>query len=644
MSSSGTINIQTALMAETFPSREIFHAWLKHLWAAELAREKRDGQRSFPLAHHSEKGSHLEAWSRLLWGILPAIRGAQQEGGELPDGMEEILHTTLERLRAGVDPEHPEYFGECSPYDQRFVEMAVLGLAMEWFPERFRGAMKAGERDRLRAWFGQIYAQPLPENNWRFFRCFVSLGLLRLTADDADRLAETRAEWNRFLQDDLEFLENCYIGGGWYGDGPGGKRDYYNPFGFHTYALILYGLRPDRLVLQRFRDRVLTFLPAYAALFDHSGAAIPFGRSMTYRFAQGSLLSACLCLGIYHEEDDRVPSWCTLGWLKTMLHRHLRYWFAQPMFTSDGRLSVGYAYPNIAMSEEYNAYGSPGWGLKTLLFLSLPATHPFWSAKVDESVDGLPDAVRREPHLPGLLVRAEEGSHAFLLNGGQLTPANANKWMPRHAEAKYAKFVYSSRFGFSVPTSLYGSNQCGPDSTLAVSLDGEVWLTRRIVEEVAVTGKEVQATWRPFGNDRLVIKTRLIPLDTGHLRVHEIQSEVAVRLQDGGFACPCDPDPHHTGDRVIESQNQLTLQRGDLSSSLLQGVLEGRAGDAERVILCIQNGAHLLFPLARVPALRVGIEPGQSRFATAFHGGFPSALPAFQAAVEEYGHGEGQRR
>ena len=62
--------------------------------------------------------------------------------------------------------------------------------------------------------------------------------------------------------------------------------------------------------------------------------------------------------------------------IKGIVLRHLRWWLKQPIFDRDGILSVGYSYPNLAMAEDYNAPGSPYWGLKTLLVLALDEATP----------------------------------------------------------------------------------------------------------------------------------------------------------------------------------------------------------------------------------------------------------------------------
>ena len=44
-------------------------------------------------------------------------------------------------------------------------------------------------------------------------------------------------------------------------------------------------------------------------------------------------------------------------------------------------LTIGYGYPQQYMAEQYNAPGSPYWGLKVFLLLALPDDHPFWTAE-----------------------------------------------------------------------------------------------------------------------------------------------------------------------------------------------------------------------------------------------------------------------
>lgn len=68
------------------------------------------------------------------------------------------------------------------------------------------------------------------------------------------------------------------------------------------------------------------------------------------------------------------------GWYSDGKRPQKDYWMKQPIFDNGGILTVGYTYPNLFMSETYNAPGSPYWALKAFVFLALPDDHPFWQA------------------------------------------------------------------------------------------------------------------------------------------------------------------------------------------------------------------------------------------------------------------------
>jgi hypothetical protein len=83
-----------------------------------------------------------------------------------------------------------------------------------------------------------------------------------------------------------------------------------------------------------------------------SGAAIPFGRSMIYRFAVIGTFSALVLA------DVAPPAPLEWGHVKGLILRHFRSWSGNPdIFRSDGTLTIGYGYDNMNMAENYNAPG-----------------------------------------------------------------------------------------------------------------------------------------------------------------------------------------------------------------------------------------------------------------------------------------------
>jgi len=73
-------------------------------------------------ATYSPSVQEMEAFARPLWGLVPFWAG----GGSHPE-WEEIYQTGIAN---GTNPEHPEYWGDCTDHDQRFVEMAPLAYGL----------------------------------------------------------------------------------------------------------------------------------------------------------------------------------------------------------------------------------------------------------------------------------------------------------------------------------------------------------------------------------------------------------------------------------------------------------------------------------------------------------------------------------
>ena len=138
---------------------------------------------------------------------------------------------------------------------------------------------------------------------------------------------------------------------------------------------------PERCL--RYRQRAQQFAKDYAYYFAANGEGIPFGRSLTYRFAMVAFWSAVA----FSQLDVFTP-----GIVKGIVLRHLRWWQQQSIVDRDGILTLGFAYPNLAMCEDYNSPGSPYWALKTYLILALPEAHPFWQAAFESF------AARRHAH------------------------------------------------------------------------------------------------------------------------------------------------------------------------------------------------------------------------------------------------------
>ncbi|MFF4399686.1 DUF2264 domain-containing protein [Streptomyces sp. NPDC001480] len=510
-------------------------------------------------AIHDDTAAELESFARPLWGLAPLSAGK----GSVP-------HAELwsRGLASGSDPGHPEYWGEPGDRDQRIVEMAAIGFALAVAPEWFWDALTGPERDRLARWLLSALPCETADNNWHFFPVLIGLGLDRVGVAYDRELITAR----------LDRLEAFWLGDGWYCDGPTERRDYYVPWAMHFYGLLYARLAGDG---DRFRERAARFAHDFRHWFADDGAAVPYGRSLTYRWAQAAFWGALPFAGV-----DALP-W---GEVKGYLLRHLRWWQGRPVTGPDGLLSIGYGYPQPALAEQYNAPGSPYWSLKAFLPLALTADHPFWTA-AEQPAPLLP-AVSSQPHAGAVLMRA--GGDVTLLAGRQHHP-----WV-RHGAAKYAKFAYSTRFGFSLPSGALGLEQGAYDSMLALSDDGGRHY--RVREEPAgwhLRGDTVLSTWWPWPD--VEITTWLTAAPPWHVRRHRLRTGRTLHTAEGAFAVDRDPG---VSLRTGVGYARVSAPAGFTGLRDLDGVRRGE------VIDCLP-GTNVLARRTALPMLTGRIPPGE---------------------------------
>ena len=454
---------------------------------------------------YNQNAIELEAFSRPLWALVPFWVG----GGSDPE-FEKIYR---KGLAAGTDPENPEYWGTTGEYDQCYVEMAAIACGILTAPEKLWTPLSDTEKQNLAAWLGQINAHTIPDCNWQFFRILVNLALKSVGMPYSPEL----------LEDGLCKIDSYYSGDGWSTDGASVQKDYYIPWAIQYYGLLYskFAADTDPRRAALYRQRAQLFAQQFVYWFDANGAALPFGRSLTYRIGQSAFYSACIWAGL-----EPLP----LPVMKGIIVRNLNWWLARPIFDRDGVLTIGYGYPQQYMAEQYNAPGSPYWGLKVFLLLALPDDHPFWACEAAP----LPEELTR----PGVIPQPSADLLLQRLPDGQLnaySPANYEKGDHGQFTEKYGKFVYSTRFGFSASRSYVQLEQTAPDSMLAFVIDGWTFV-RRHSDKFVLLGDRLLSEWRPFPG--IKVTTELVPTAWGHTRTHTVESNIACTAYDCGFAVP----------------------------------------------------------------------------------------------------------
>ena len=529
----------------------------------------------------------MEGFSRVLWALVPMLAGHCDEAEAYwPLWREGIIH--------GTDPAHPEYWGDIGPFDQRMVEMAVMGMALCMVPERFYFELPEPARANLYNWLNQINRYDMPLNNWLFFRVLVNIGFMHvgLPADEA-RMAS-----------DLDELESHYCGDGWYYDKLA-QRDYYTLWAFHYYGMVYAKYMADRDPerSRRYLERARLILPRFAAWFDDAGRGLPYGRSLTYRFAQGAFFSACALSGV--TLDAPQDGFSPIGWgeLKGLLLRNLRWWMSRPIFDRDGILTIGYGYPNLIFAEGYNAPGSPYWAMKVFAVLALPEDHPFWQA--EEAPCASPAALLDEQarqlitRADGMVISYTAGNHAF---------------EHAHEDEKYEKFAYSTAFAFSVAKEAGTLRKGAFDSMLALRRPGELWHWRTGFDSFELSEVGTRCVWQPLNGVK--IDTRVICCGSWHVRCHVIHSDHALEAAEGAFAVASEAPGARPCDGVATARSEAAdraLAHGPLGSTGIFAV----AGYERGEVIWPEPNTNLMVPRTLLPTLHARIESGETRLVCA---------------------------
>lgn len=515
---------------------------------------------------YSEKVVLFEGWSRLLWGIVPLKKGGFTWRGD-------ELHKNGYRI--GPDPNSKYYWGDVKDFDQKIVEMASISLSLLLLKEEYWDPLTAKEKQNLYSWLYSVNSKEFSKNNWLFFRILINIALLKLN------LPYSKDK----LEQDLTLIDNMYVSDGWYKDKV--PFDYYNPFAIQYYSLIYYHFMKDidKERCNSYKNRVIQFAQQYIHFIGEEGGFVPYGRSQTYRFASLSFFSACVFA------DIEVIPWSII---KGIIFRGFRWWFKQPIFDKEGMLTIGYLYPNLMMSEQYNAPGSPYWALKSFLVLAVDKDHEFWKRKEDK----LPTL--ENPKLlkvPNMLMMRTSDKDVVMLNGGQYPLFQMNS-----APEKYSKFAYSIKWGFSTSISNYGFEKLGCDSMLFVSLGDGYWRARRECKVEYSSTEYIKTTWSPYSFTQ--ITTYLIPYQNYHIRIHHIASEQNLITREGGFAIP----RYNSFEQEREDEILLTTSLVAIKKPWATTLIKDIMGNRKTMSVYPTPNLNLNYPAVIVPILEGSVE------------------------------------
>lgn len=289
-------------------------------------------------ASYENSTMRLESFSRSLlgWAML--------------DGDDEIKETIFMMIKNGINRQSDKYWGKIKDNDQKIVEMFPILLFCVENKNLYEKLFDNDARENMQQWFLQINQVHIPLNNWQFFIVLVNT-FLRLLGLNYSKKA---------IDESFKQIERMYIGDGWYSDGETFQRDYYIPFALHYYSLLYSKYCPEDERAIVFLERSKLFAKYYIRFFSKDGNSIPFGRSLTYKFAQ---------VAFWAMYSNFIEDEYELSIIKGVINRNIEWWLAQDIVDSNGFLNIGYSYSNQFMTEYYNAKGSSYWCLKAFIFL-----------------------------------------------------------------------------------------------------------------------------------------------------------------------------------------------------------------------------------------------------------------------------------
>lgn len=562
--------INERLKNNQFTSRQDFQQALKDILLPLMPELKQRGIHGYLNLGSSgtvypEKTREIEAFLRPLWGLGPYSVAEDSE----------FLTMYLQGIKHATNPQSPDYWGDIEDYDQIIVEMAALATFILLNQKRIKQDFTAEEQQNLFNWLGQLNQHRPHDNNWLFFRVLVNVALKKSQQPYSQAL----------LDQDLDKINSFYVGHGWYYDGVPVQRDYYISFAIHYYSLIYYKFMrdDDPQRCNQIKERAVAFAQDYKYWFDAKGEGIAFGRSLTYRFAQSAFFSALVFADI-----EALP-W---GEIKGLLGRNLHNWFQQDIFSNDGLLTVGYHYQNLVFAEGYNGPGSPYWAMKTFLILAVPADHPFWQSEALPLQ--LPEKLHPCPEGLNFYQHTQDNQELLCFPAGQFIGYQS------HASAKYSKFVYSSKTGFSTPKSSYLYYEGAYDNCLALAEDDHYFRAKDLDTKFEILADRVIHYWQPWPD--VAIKTTLIPFDGWHLRIEEIRNQREIDAYEGGFSVPF----AENASRQIQPGNATQV-----ASTVGISWLKNLHGFTEADVAKPEPNTSLFFPLTNLPYLKQHLAVGQ---------------------------------
>ena len=324
----------------------------------------------------NKKVTYMECFGRLMAGLAPWISLPDDDTAE---GIQrkQLREWALKSYVQAVDPESPDYLlwrkeGQTLVDAAYIAESFIRGYDALWIP------LDSVTKQRYIAEFTQLRRVDPPYTNWLLFSATVEAFLRKAGApSDTYRIVSA-----------LRKVEEWYVGGGWYSDGPGFAFDYYNSFVLHPMYIepleIMTNAGKSKIWnapdcdYNRAKKRMQRFGMILERFISPEGALPVFGRSITYRTGTLQPLALLAWRGWLPKE---LPD----GQVRAAMTAVIKRMFGDDRnFNEKGFLTLGFNGKQPNISDWYTNNGSLYMASLAFLPLGLPADHTFWTSPAED--------------------------------------------------------------------------------------------------------------------------------------------------------------------------------------------------------------------------------------------------------------------
>lgn len=493
----------------------------------------------------SMKQDQARIMERIMVGVIIYTTATGKDNVSGYNGS--ITKPFINAINRGVDPLSEGYWGDPKPNDQIGASFA---LAIYLCPERFWAPLTEKQKENLIVFFQKQSFNPAYDNNHYLFHLFAT-SLIEKYGNGIDSNREHNTQM-------MQRLLGWYRGNGWFIDGNNRGFDYYNFWGFQLFFQMIYKFDPvwKEQFGVKIKKTSSQFLKMSPYLYARDGGQIPWGRSLTYRFASNAAIGWSIVNG---------NSTMSLGLARRILSGNLKYFWNNGCLGDNGLLNLGYWGTNQSVAEPYIIPGDPYFAMHGLVCLLLPANHPFWTIKEEPMpADAGGGKIAVDGAQFTLNVSPVDGD-ARLYPAGQ--PFYRSCWQ---SPVKYNQHAYSSALGFCLTGE--GGEDIGAGRT-GYSYDGKQWFYRIHSRTLFTKPDHIASVYHlqsknnkelpEFQMDELITHT-LIGND-GEVHVFWHNCPEPLYLSIGGYGISL---PHNSNLKEEESIGALLINGGEYYSLL----------------------------------------------------------------------------